>query len=72
MAEIGPDPSGEVVAVSTRHGTQVEIDIDACGGACPAQSPARRRAVAVSIMVGGTANSRTGSQKERRESPFAV
>ena len=38
----------------------------------PAQSPAARRAVAVSIMEGGTANSRTRSQKERRESPFAV
>jgi hypothetical protein len=38
----------------------------------PAQSPACRRAVAVSIMEGGTANSRTRSQKESREFPFAV
>ena len=41
MTEIGPDSSGEVVAVSTRHGTQVEIDVDACGGARPRPVPGK-------------------------------
>lgn len=39
MAEIGPDPGREVVAMRARHGTQIEIDVDACGGARPRPVP---------------------------------
>lgn len=39
MPEIGPDPGREVVAVRARHGTQIEIDIHACGGAGPGPVP---------------------------------
>ncbi len=38
----------------------------------PAQSPASRRAVAVSIIDGGTANLRTRDQRASRESPFTT
>lgn len=72
MAQIVADAAGEFPAVDAAHGTEIEIDIDPGGGTGPAQSPPRRRVEAVSIMEGGTANSRTRSQRERREAPFAV
>ncbi len=34
VAEVGPDPVREVAAVRAGQGTQVEIDVEACGGAC--------------------------------------
>lgn len=39
MAEIGPDPGREVAAMSAGHGAQIEVDIDACGGACACPVP---------------------------------
>ncbi|OEJ97467.1 hypothetical protein J116_026445 [Streptomyces thermolilacinus SPC6] len=72
VAEVVPDAGRDVPAVRTCQGARVGSDVEARGGARPAQSPVRRRAVAVSIMEGGTAYSRTRSHRERREFPFAV
>ncbi|CAM5534853.1 hypothetical protein SMICM304S_00191 [Streptomyces microflavus] len=72
MAKVGPDTGCDFPAVRTGHGAQLEIDVDACAAHAPAQSPAWRRVVAVSIIEAGTANSRTRGQKDVRESRFAV
>lgn len=39
MAEIGPDLGCKFLAMGTGHGTQIEIDIDACGGTRPRPVP---------------------------------
>lgn len=39
MTKIGPDLGREFLAMGTCHGTKIEIDIDACGGARPRPVP---------------------------------
>ena len=65
MAEIGADPGGELPAVGTSHGAQIEIDVDACGGARP--GPVARQHGGRSQSRSWTAARRTRARAARRK-----